>query len=58
MAKPFNPGGRPGKLHDELNIPRGEKIGKARIAKAEHSSNQEVARDAKRAETMGKWKKK
>lgn len=51
----FNPGGHKGKLHRELGIPEGEKIGKARIARAERSSNPEIARDAKRAETMGKW---
>jgi hypothetical protein len=56
MTKPFNPGGHKGKLHRELGIPEGEKIGKARLAKAAHSSNPETKRDAKRAQTMGKWK--
>jgi len=55
MAKAFNPGGHKGKLHRELGIPEGDKIGKARLSKAAHSSNPEVARDAKRAQTMGKW---
>ena len=55
MAKPFKPGGHKGKLHREMGIAEGEKIGKARLAKAAHSSNPEIARDAKRAETMGKW---
>lgn len=58
MAKPFKPGGEKGKLHRELGIPEGQKIGKARIAQAERSRNPEIARDAKRAETMSKWKKK
>jgi hypothetical protein len=52
----FNPGGHRGKLHRELGIPEGEKIGKARLSKAARSSNPEIKRDAKRAQTMGKWK--
>jgi hypothetical protein len=56
MAKKFNPGGHKGKLHRELGIAEGKKIGKARLAKAAHSKNPEVARDAKRAQTMGKWR--
>lgn len=55
MAKPFNPGGEKGKLHRELGIPEKEKIGKPRLAAAARSKNPEVARDAKRAQTMGKW---
>ena len=58
MAKPFNPGGEKGKLHRELGIPEKEKIGKARLAQAANSRNPEIARDAKRAQTMGKWKHK
>ncbi len=53
----FNPGGHKGKLHRELNIPVGEKIGKSRLAEAAHSSDPEIKRDAIRAQTMGKWKK-
>lgn len=53
----FHPGGHKGKLHDELHISRGEKIGSARIKQAEHSRNPEIRRDAKRAETMSHWKK-
>jgi hypothetical protein len=56
MAKKFNPGGHKGKLHRELGVPVGKPIGKGRIAAAARSSNPEVARDAKRAQTMGKWK--
>lgn len=54
-TKDFHPGGEKGKLHREMGIPTGEKIGKSRLAKAAHSSNPEIARDAKRAQTMGKW---
>lgn len=55
MAKKFNPGGEKGKLHREMGIPEGEKIGKGRLAQAARSRNPEIARDAKRAQTMGKW---
>ena len=55
MAYAFNPGGHKGKLHRELGIPEGKKIGKARLAKAAHSSNTEIRNDAIRAQTMGKW---
>lgn len=55
MTKTFNPGGHKGKLHRELGIPEGEKIGTARLAKAARSSSPEVARDAKRAQTMKTW---
>jgi hypothetical protein len=51
----FRPGGHKGKLHRELGIPEGKKIPAKRLKKAEHSKNKEVARDAKRAETMKKW---
>ncbi len=55
MKKEFNPGGHKGKLHRELGIPVGEKIGAKRLAAAKHSTNPEIKRDAIRAETMGKW---
>jgi len=55
-TKGFHPGGEKGKLHREMGIPEGEKIGTARLSKAAHSSNPEEARDAKRAQTMAKWK--
>jgi len=55
MTKPFRPGGRKGKLHRELGIPEGQKIPKARLKAAEHSSNPEVRRDAIRADTMEHW---
>lgn len=55
--KKFNPGGHKGKLHRELGIPVGEKIGAKRIAKAVKSSNPTIRRDAIRARTMSKWGK-
>lgn len=56
-TKDFHPGGEKGKLHRELGIPEGEKIGTARVAKATHSDNPEIRRDAIRAKTMSKWHK-
>jgi hypothetical protein len=56
--KPFKPGGQKGKLHRELGIPVGQKIPAARLAAAAKSKNPEIRRDAIRARTMGKWKKK
>lgn len=53
--KPFNPGGTPGKLHRELGVPVGQKIGAGRIAKATKSKDPEIRRDAIRARTMGRW---
>ena len=55
MAKKFNPGGTPGKLHRELGIPVGKKIPQSVLRKAEHSRNPEIRRDAIRAETMEHW---
>lgn len=51
----FHPGGEKGKLHRELGVPEGEKIGASRLAMAARSDNPETARDAKRAETMAGW---
>ncbi len=53
--KDFHPGGEKGKLHRELGVPQGEKIGATRIAKATHSENPEIRRDAIRARTMSRW---
>ena len=55
MAKAFNPGGQKGKLHREIGVPVGQKIPAKKLAKAEHSSNPEVKRDAIRAKTMEGW---
>ena len=57
MAGKWNPGGHKGKLHRELGIPEKEKIPAARLASAAYSDDPEIARDAKRAETMKKWGK-
>ena len=51
----FKPGGEKGKLHRELGIAEGKKIPAKRLAKAEHSRNPEVKRDAIRAKTMKAW---
>ena len=56
-TKNFHPGGEKGKLHRELGIPVGEKIGPERIAQATHSRDPEIRRDAIRARTMSHWKK-
>lgn len=53
----FHPGGEKGKLHRELGISEGKKIGASRLAQAARSRNPEVARDAKRAQTMSHWHK-
>lgn len=58
MSKKFNPGGHKGKLHRELGIPEDKKIGTKRLAAAAKSSNPEIKRDAKRAQTMKSWKHK
>lgn len=55
MAKEFKPGGHKGKLHRELGVPEGKKIGAKRINAAEKSKNPEIRRDAIRAKTMSKW---
>lgn len=54
-TKDFHPGGEKGKLHREMGIPEGEKIGAARLAQAARSSDPEKRRDAIRAQTMAKW---
>ncbi len=53
----FKPGGHKGKLHDELGISENKKIPAKRLAKAEHSKNPEIKRDAIRAKTMEGWRK-
>jgi len=56
MAKPFNPGGTPGKLHREIGVPVGQKIPAKKLGKAMKSSNPTIKRDAERAKTMEGWK--
>lgn len=43
---------RKGALHRALGIPQDEKIGEARIERAENSSNPEIAREARSAEGL------
>lgn len=47
----------PGALHRALGVPAGQKIPKAKIAKAANSSNPSLARKAKLAETFAKFRK-
>ena len=46
-----------GGLHESTGTPAGQKIPPAKMAAATRSSDREVRNDAKRAETMKKWKK-
>lgn len=47
-----------GGLHKSLGVPAGEKIPKGRIAKATHSSNPKVRKQADLAMTLSKMRKK
>lgn len=47
-----------GALHEELGVPEGKKIPKAKIKKAEHSKNPTLAKRARLAETLSKLRKK
>lgn len=42
----------PGKLHRELGVPQGEKIPAKKLAKAEHSKNPTIRREANLAKTL------
>lgn len=42
----------PGKLHRDLGIPQGEKIPAKKLAKAEHSKNPTIRREANLARTL------
>lgn len=55
--KGWKPGGQKGKLHDELSIPRNDKIPAGRLEAATHSRDPEIKRDAIRAKTMKGWQK-
>lgn len=44
----------PGKLHRELGVPEGEKIPAKKLAKAEHSKNPTIRREANLAKTLKK----
>jgi hypothetical protein len=47
-----------GALHAALGIPQGEKIGQARIEKAEHSKNPKIRREAISAKGLTSMAKK
>jgi hypothetical protein len=44
----------PGKLHRELGVPEGKKIPAKKLAKAEHSKNPTIRREANLAHTLKK----
>lgn len=46
--------GHSGALHEELGVPKGEKIPKSKIEKASHSSNPTLRKRANLAKTLGK----
>lgn len=46
-----------GALHEELGVPEGKKIPKAKIVKAAHSKNPTLKKRAVLAETLGKMRK-
>lgn len=48
----------PGALHRELHVPEGEKIPKAKVEAAAHSSNPVLAHRARFAELLGKLRPK
>lgn len=48
VAKAF--AAHPGKLHQKLGVPSGEKIPAAKLAKAEHSQNPTTRKEAQLAE--------
>ncbi len=47
----------PGKLHRELGVPQGKKIPAKKLAKAEHSKNSTIRKEAVLAKTLKKMKK-
>jgi hypothetical protein len=47
----------PGKLHRELGVPEGKKIPAKKLAKAEHSKNPTIRREANLAKTLKKLRK-
>lgn len=49
--------GSKGKLHRELGVPEGKKIPAKKLAKAEHSKNPTIRREANLAKTLKKLKK-
>ena len=47
-----------GKLHRELGVPEGEKIPAKKLAKAEHSKNPSIRKQANLAHTLKKLRSK
>lgn len=47
----------PGKLHRELGVPPGEKIPSKKLAKARHSRNPTIRKEANLANTLKKLRK-
>jgi hypothetical protein len=48
----------PGKLHRELGVPEGKKIPAKKLAKAEHSKNPTIRKEANLAKTLKSMHKK
>lgn len=48
----------PGKLHRELGVPEGKKIPAKKLAKAQHSKNPTIRREANLAKTLRKISRK
>ena len=48
---------RPGKLHEELHVPEGEKIPEKKLRKAEHSKNPKLRKRAILARTLKRMHK-
>lgn len=46
-----------GKLHKALGVPQGEKIPAKKLAKAEHSKNSRIRKEADLAKTLKSFKK-
>ncbi len=49
---------KPGALHKELGVKKGEKIPESKLKKAEHSKNPKLKKRAVLAETLKGFKKK
>lgn len=45
----------PGKLHEKLHVPEGEKIPKSKLDKAAHSSDTQLKREAVLAKTAKRY---
>ncbi len=49
---------KPGALHAKLHVPKGEKIPAKKLAKAEHSKNPTLRKEANLAKTLKSFHKK